>query len=44
LCVALGFLGFHFRNIDWRGKHSNLLRNAEKLFKPPPFEEGVPQG
>jgi len=44
VCVALGFLNFRFWNIDWRGMHSNLLRNTEKLFEPPPFEKGVPQG
>jgi len=44
LRVALGFLDFCFRNIDWRGVHSNLLQNAEKLFKPSPFEKRIPKG
>ena len=41
---ALGFLDFRFKDIDWRGKHPNLMRRAEKLFKLPPFEATVPQG
>ncbi|MBC8008279.1 MAG: glutathione S-transferase [Prolixibacteraceae bacterium] len=44
LGCALGFLDFRFTDIDWRSKHPNLLRHADKLFKLPPFEATVPKG
>jgi glutathione S-transferase len=40
--VALGYLDFRFPQIDWRDRHPNLARLAEKLAKRPSFAETVP--
>jgi len=40
--VALGYLDFRFPQIDWRDRHPNLTRLAEKLAKRPSFAETVP--
>ncbi len=34
---ALGYLGFRFPQIDWRGRHVNLARLADKLDARPSF-------
>jgi glutathione S-transferase len=43
LGCALGFLDFRFRDIDWRARHPNLVRHADKLFGLQPFEATAPQ-
>jgi glutathione S-transferase len=42
LGCALGYLDFRFPRIDWRGRHQNLARHADKLFVRPPFTETAP--
>jgi glutathione S-transferase len=39
---ALGYLDFRYAHIDWRGRHENLARLAEKLFARPAFGETAP--
>ena len=39
---ALGYLGFRFPEIDWRGDHANLGRLADKLFARHSFVETTP--
>jgi len=39
---ALGYLDFRFAHIDWRSRHDNLARLAEKLFSRPSFIESAP--
>jgi glutathione S-transferase len=39
---ALGYLDFRFAHIDWRGRHDNLARLAEKLFARPSFADTAP--
>ena len=39
---ALGYLDFRFPHIDWRGRHANLARLAEKLAQRPSFAETLP--
>jgi glutathione S-transferase len=39
---ALGYLDFRFSHIDWRGRHDNLARLAEKLFARPSFADTLP--
>jgi glutathione S-transferase len=39
---ALGYLDFRFPQIDWRGRHANLARIAEKLNARPSFVETRP--
>ena len=39
---ALGYLDFRFAHIDWRSRHDNLARLAEKLFARPSFAETLP--
>jgi glutathione S-transferase len=39
---ALGYLDFRYAHIDWRGRHDNLARLAEKLFARPAFLETAP--
>jgi glutathione S-transferase len=43
LGCALGFLDFRFKDIDWRVRHPNLQRHAEKLFRLAPFEATAPR-
>lgn len=43
LACALGFLDFRFRDIDWRVRHPNLARHADKLLALPPFQATIPQ-
>ncbi|MFM7533236.1 MAG: glutathione S-transferase family protein [Rubrivivax sp.] len=39
---ALGYLDFRFPHIDWRARHANLTRLAEKLAQRPSFAETLP--
>ena len=39
---ALGYLDFRFPHIDWRSRHANLARLAEKLATRPSFAETLP--
>lgn len=39
---ALGYLDFRFGHIDWRGRHANLARLAEKLVTRPAFVDTAP--
>ncbi|MFZ4652063.1 MAG: glutathione S-transferase family protein [Rubrivivax sp.] len=39
---ALGYLDFRFPHIDWRTRHPNLARLAEKLATRPSFAETLP--
>ena len=39
---ALGWLGFRFPEIDWRGEHANLGRLYDKLMQRPSFAETQP--
>jgi glutathione S-transferase len=39
---ALGYLDFRFVHIDWRTRHPNLSRHAEKLFARPAFIDSAP--
>ena len=39
---ALGYLAFRFPQIDWRGRHANLARLADKLNARPSFIETLP--
>ena len=39
---ALGYLDFRFPHIDWRTRHPNLARLAEKLAARPSFAETLP--
>ena len=39
---ALGYLDFRFPHIDWRARHPNLARLAEKLAQRPSFAETLP--
>ena len=39
---ALGYLDFRFPQIDWRSRHHNLSRLAEKLAQRPSFAETLP--
>ena len=39
---ALGWLAFRFPEIDWRQRHPNLARLADKLATRPTFAETVP--
>ena len=39
---ALGYLDFRFPHIDWRARHANLARLAEKLAQRPSFAETLP--
>ena len=39
---ALGYLDFRFPHIDWRSRHANLARLADKLAARPSFAETLP--
>jgi glutathione S-transferase len=39
---ALGYLDFRFSTIDWRGRHPNLAKLAEKLAARPSFADTLP--
>jgi glutathione S-transferase len=39
---ALGYLDFRFAHIDWRARHANLARLAEKLAPRPSFVDTLP--
>jgi len=39
---ALGWLGFRFPDIDWRGEHANLARLYDKLMQRPSFADTRP--
>jgi glutathione S-transferase len=39
---ALGYLDFRFAHIDWRSRHANLARLAEKLAARPSFADTLP--
>ena len=39
---ALGYLDFRFPQIDWRTRHPNLARHAERLFAKPAFSATRP--
>ncbi|MDM0115293.1 glutathione S-transferase N-terminal domain-containing protein [Variovorax sp. J22R133] len=39
---ALGWLGFRFPDIDWRGKHGNLAKLYDKLMTRPSFADTQP--
>jgi glutathione S-transferase len=39
---ALGYLDFRFPEIDWRTKHGNLARLAEKAMLRPSFADSIP--
>ena len=39
---ALGYLGFRFPQIDWRGRHANLARLADKLDARQSFIDTLP--
>ena len=39
---ALGYLDFRFPSLDWRARHANLARHAEKLFARQPFMDTMP--
>jgi glutathione S-transferase len=39
---ALGYLDFRFGQIDWRARHPNLAKLAEKLAQRPSFAETLP--
>ena len=39
---ALGYLDFRFAHLDWRTRHDNLARLAEKLFARPSFADTLP--
>jgi glutathione S-transferase len=43
LGCALGYLDFRFVDLDWRARHLNLERHAQKLFKRPSFGATVPK-
>lgn len=40
---ALAYLEFRFPEIDWRSRHPNLARHADKLFARPAFVETMPR-
>ena len=42
LGCALGYLDFRFPQIDWRGRHPNLARLADKLFARQAFIDTAP--
>lgn len=39
---ALGWIGFRFPEIDWRGQHTNLARLSDKLLTRPSFADTLP--
>ena len=39
---ALSYLDFRFPDIDWRSRHANLARIADKLLSRPPFVDTTP--
>lgn len=39
---ALGYLDFRFPQFDWRIRHPNLARHADRLFARPSFAETAP--
>jgi glutathione S-transferase len=39
---ALGYLDFRFPQVEWRTRHPNLARHAEKLFARPAFVDSAP--
>jgi glutathione S-transferase len=39
---ALGWIGFRFPDIDWRGEHANLARLYDKLMLRPSFADTQP--
>jgi glutathione S-transferase len=39
---ALGYLDLRYPQVDWRGRHPNLARHAEKLFARPAFADSAP--
>jgi glutathione S-transferase len=39
---ALGWVGFRFPEIDWRGEHSNLVKLYDKLMLRPSFIDTQP--
>jgi glutathione S-transferase len=41
---ALGYLDLRFPRIDWRERHPNLAKHAEKLFARPAFADTAPKG
>jgi glutathione S-transferase len=43
LGCALGYLDFRFVDLDWRARHPNLDRHAQKLSKRPSFDTTVPK-
>lgn len=43
LACALGYLDFRLADLDWRTRHPNLDRHAQKLFKRPSFEGNAHQ-
>ncbi len=40
---ALGWVGFRFPEIDWRGEHSNLAKLHDKLMTRPSFADTAPR-
>lgn len=40
---TLGWLGFRFTAIDWRGQYPNLARHFDKLSERPAFADTVPK-
>ena len=40
---AIGWVGFRFPDIDWRGDHPNLARLYDKLSERPSFRDTAPQ-
>lgn len=39
---AVGWVGFRFPEIDWRGQHTNLARLYDKLMQRPSFADTAP--
>jgi glutathione S-transferase len=39
---ALGYLDFRFPQVEWRPRHPNLARHADKLFLRPAFLDSAP--
>lgn len=42
LGCALGYLDLRYPQIDWRGRHANLAKLAERLFARPAFVDTAP--
>ena len=43
VCCTLGWLGFRFPEIDWRGDYANLAKLSDKVGERVSFKETLPQ-